>query len=121
MDYLSCVDVDILDMGKLDEIRERYEWIGRDIAKSSLPIHMPTDGYYNDVGYLLGLLEVHPASEPPDTPRNVLVYVLERGWRKAYYAIDGGWYTPCHSQLKGVVCWRELPPMPVEYVEGARK
>lgn len=100
---------------RLDEIRKRYE---RSVRYS--------DGHgvstaLEDIGYLLGMMEEHPASEPPDNTRNVQAYSPTVGWKSAFYncVMDQWWWGPASFHaLDDVTYWRELPPVPLGYTSG---
>ncbi len=55
---------------------------------------------------LLGLLEMPPAEEPPDTIRDVLIMTIHGHCRVDYY-INGEFRH--HGDM--VRCWWELPPV----------
>jgi hypothetical protein len=112
-----CVAVDDLGRSRLVQIRETHELVKEQLTE--LAKFFPALGddaqaklYYADVGYLLGLLAEHPADEPPEDERSVLVY-LECGdccvgWYEHGQAV---WYAE-GSQVFDAVCWRELPSEP---------
>jgi len=91
-------------MTRLDEIRERYNHSrGRSSIQPSTALE--------DIGYLLSLLDFHPASEPPDTDRTVLAKY--RGeLRKARYCTPGDrkplWRGVGFATSAGLE-WQELP------------
>ena len=118
-DGCTCVAVPC---SRLDEIRERYEWSKR--ASRTNPTGMSTA--VEDIGYLLGLLEEHPADEPPDTTRKVLAYQKCVSQPRVAYYIKGGdaaWMCSWTGMsLTDIVAWRELPPVPQgDALEGKKK
>lgn len=63
-------------MTKLDEIRERHKAIKKVVIQHGWQTALRDANrktYYEDASYLLTLLQSHPASEPPDTDRLVIV------------------------------------------------
>lgn len=102
---------------RLDEIRERYECS----LKYSNTQQAGVSVALEDIGYLLGLMEEHPASEPPENTRSVQAYSLTVGWKSAFYnCVMGKWWwgpTP-YQALDDVTHWRERTPVPQGYAQG---
>lgn len=63
----------------IGKIQERFDILKRTVEKFERMHHRKPSGenmrYVNDVGYLLSFLTEHPASEPPDDDREVLIAV----------------------------------------------
>lgn len=100
--------VGVVEMSRLDEIRERYNHSGK-FPRVQQFGHSTA---LMDIGYLLGLLEVHPASEPPELHMPVLVKIPTPTGDTLYdtMSYDGEWY----SVYGKVVSWCKIPPMNVE-------
>lgn len=100
-------------MSRIDEIQERYNRARKNPRVQQFGISIAV----SDIGYLLGLIGEHPASELPKDTRNVIAYSSDQGWQKAFFDRGLGWYGG-HKQghkLDDVICWHELPPVPPEY------
>lgn len=102
---------------RLDEIRQRHERSLRYANTRQRGVSTALE----DIGYLLGLMEEHPASEPPDNTRNVQAYSPTVGWKSAFYncVMEKWWWGPAPFQALDVTHWRELPPIPQGYAPGA--
>lgn len=52
-----------------------------------------------------------PASEPPDTSREVCVWVLQKHWTVAYYSSRSGWRFWVNGNVcESVTHWRDIEP-----------
>ena len=100
---------------KLDEIRERHAQASRTkerrpLTWANLP-YEAVDRMHADINHLLALLQLHPASEPPDTGR--LVIVRWRNRVRLGRRFDGAWRVRGWAVVDGVHCpvesWQELP------------
>jgi len=95
-------------MTRLDEIRERCKRL-----KTHIHLRQPSmRSACADIDYLCGLLESHPASEPPIDDRWVIVQWGERTSLGQY--IQGAWYVQGWVVVTDYHCpvesWQELPP-----------
>jgi hypothetical protein len=95
-------------MDRLDEIRARHERVMEWSNRRQRGVSTARE----DIGYLLGLLVEHPASEPPGDNRVVIVRVS--GKRMAGLYQRGQWfvYQRVGFAPRGdVESWQELPPV----------
>lgn len=104
---------------RLDEIRDTLELTEQavtDFEKEwpDLACDTPAKLYVQDIGYLLGFLTEHPASEPPGGERMVIVK-LSSGRRSMGCFRQGQWFAFGHRQglapYDTVESWQELPPL----------